>query len=113
MYQFVDYLATTDGQSLPCFPVDHQQSGCMMYMSVLDPKSRFRDPLEQMVCHGTPVYIIESCPLPPHTSNSLSMAKTLNVTFEPHMSVQAYYHVPNRDIHCPEPWMPGKIGFRK
>src|SRR6266478_8267090 len=63
-----------------------------------------------MVCHSTPVYIIESCPLPPHTSDAPSMVKTLNVTFEHHMSVQAYYHVPNRDIHHPEPWTPGKIG---
>src|SRR5260370_33956319 len=110
MYQFVNYLATTNGHPLPCFPVDHQQSGCMMYMSSarIDPKCQFRDQLEHMVCHGTPVYIIKSCPLPPHTSDAASMAKMLNVAFEHHMSIQAYYHVPNRDIHCPEPWIPGK-----
>src|SRR5260370_18629620 len=76
----------------------------------LDPKCWFRDRLEQMVHHSTPVYIIKSCPLPPHTSDALSMAKMLNVTFEHHMSIQAYYCVPNRDIHHPEPWTSGKVG---
>src|SRR5260370_20534525 len=62
-----------------------------------------------MVCHGTPVYIIEGCPPP---SDRASMVTTLNVTFEHgsrNVDIQAYYCVPNGDIHCPKPWITGKV----
>ena len=112
MSLFIDPLATVHGISLPCFPVDHQQSGCTLCMSNTgdDPEHQFRDQLEQMVHHSTPVFIIRGCPLPQYTGN-MTM---LNVTFEPasqNLSIQAYYHVPNRNIHQPVPWIPGKDKF--
>ncbi|KAF8342101.1 uncharacterized protein EI90DRAFT_1302507 [Cantharellus anzutake] len=106
MFQFIDTLAAAHGLSPPRFHVDHQQSGCTIYMSNMAPDETYQlgEQLEQMIRHGTPVYIVESCPLPPNTSTH-RMAESLCVAFEPAsqcMSVHAYYRVLHRDIHHPE-----------
>src|SRR5260370_39010666 len=111
MFKYIDSLAAAHGLPLPHYCVDHQQSGCMLYMSSarLDLKGLFRNQLEEMVHHSTPVYIIKGCPPP---SDRASMVTTLNVTFEHgswNVDIQAYYHVPNGDIHCPKPWITGKV----
>ena len=64
VFKYIDSLAAAHGLPLPHYHVDHQQSGCTLYMSSarLDPKGLFGNWLEEMVWHSTPVYIIKGCP---------------------------------------------------
>ena len=81
-----------------------------MYISPVehDLHYRFGDALEQMVHHSIPFYVVESCPLPPRPSGAPPMEEMLNVTLEPgsqRTCIHHYCHVPNWDIHHPEPWI--------